>query len=45
MEDFLFVPRHFAEMTGQKVLTQQWITGRDCHITCNVARMPFKDAI
>ena len=28
MTDFLFVPKHFAAMTGQRVLTQEWITGR-----------------
>ena len=26
--DFLFVPRNFPSMTGQRVLTQQWINGR-----------------
>jgi len=26
--DFLFVPRHFADKTGQRVLTQEWIYGR-----------------
>ena len=26
--DFLFVPRHYAKLTGRRVLTQEWIVGK-----------------